>query len=135
MLLDASVWISAADPDEERHVDSAGLFELAVEGRFNLAALDLTLYEVANAAISKWRNRDKAAELSERVELACVGRLVRSDSELIGGATTIATTHSISVYDATYVAASQACRWPLVSNDVRNLVSNGLAVLPRDALS
>lgn len=117
------------------HADSAALIAHAAEGRFNPAVLDLTRYEIANAATVKWGDPEAASRLLTQIDISCVGRIVQSDSELIGAATRLAARHQISVYDAAYVAASQSLRWPLVSCDVRDLVSNGLAVLPRDALS
>lgn len=129
------MWISAADPADERHSDSLELFSQSAAGRFNPAILDLTLYEVANVAITKWRDQSRAARLSQEIELATVGRVVRCDSDLIVAATTIAEQYSISIYDASYVAASHACRWPLISIDVRDLVANDLAILPGDALT
>jgi predicted nucleic acid-binding protein len=61
----------------------------------------------------------------------CVGdRLVRVDAELIDGAIEVAREHRISAYDAAYVAAARRHGWTLVSADVRDLVSKGLAVAP-----
>jgi len=133
LLLDASVWISAADPSDKFHSDSMELFTRSASGQFNPAVLDLTLYETANVAVTKWRDQARAVELAREIELATVGRVVRADSDLIVTAATIASEHSISTYDASYVAASRACQWPLVSIDLRDLVSKELAVLPGDA--
>jgi predicted nucleic acid-binding protein len=63
------------------------------------------------------------------------GGLVRVEASLIAHATTIAEEHGISVYDAAYVAAARASNGQLVSCDVRELVSRGLARLPGDAVS
>lgn len=38
--------------------------------------------------------------------------------------------HGLSAYDAAYVAAARRNGWQLVSLDVRDLVSKGLAVTP-----
>ncbi len=38
--------------------------------------------------------------------------------------------HGLSAYDAAYVAASRRDGWTLVSTDIRDLVSKGLAVTP-----
>jgi predicted nucleic acid-binding protein len=47
----------------------------------------------------------------------------------------IAERHSISVYDATYVATVQELGYRLVSCDEKDLVSTGLAILPEDAVA
>lgn len=44
----------------------------------------------------------------------------------------LAIEHDLSVYDAAYVAAARAWGGVLVSCDVRDLVSKGLAQLPGD---
>lgn len=41
--------------------------------------------------------------------------------------------HSLTAYDAAYVAAARRNGWQLVSLDLRDLVSKGLAVTPDDA--
>lgn len=110
------------------------LFTRSAKGEFNAAVLDLTLYEVANVAVTKWRDKARAAGLVREIELATVGRVVRVDSDLIVAAAKIASGHAISMYDASYVAASETCTWPLISIDVRDLVSKELAILPGDAL-
>jgi predicted nucleic acid-binding protein len=42
--------------------------------------------------------------------------------------------HSLTAYDAAYVAAARRNGWQLVSLDVRDLVSKGLAVTPDAAV-
>ncbi|MBI2691514.1 MAG: PIN domain-containing protein [Solirubrobacterales bacterium] len=134
-LLDASVWLSALDPLESGYQEASDFIAAGRAGSFKTAALDLTLYEVANVATASWSKPEVGVTLAAEIELACVGRLLRADSDLMRAATTMATAHQISVYDAAYAAAGQACRWPVVSFDTRDLVSNGLAILPRDALN
>jgi len=49
---------------------------------------------------------------------------------LLADAAGIGGEYGITVYDAAYVAASRRHRWALVSTDMSDLVSPGLAVLP-----
>jgi hypothetical protein len=49
---------------------------------------------------------------------------------LLSRAATLADEHTISVYDAAYVAAADQAGGTLVSCDVRDLVSKGLASSP-----
>lgn len=131
-LLDASAILASEDPDDENHLDAVRL-----GGHEDpLATLDLAFYEVANVALRAWRDRSAAERLRERViALAEDGGLTRVDSALLAEATTIADEHGISIYDAAYVAAARRAGARLVSCDVRDLVSRGLACRPADALA
>jgi predicted nucleic acid-binding protein len=62
--------------------------------------------------------------------LANDGGVVVSTSSLLATAAEIAERHTISVYDAAYVAAAIEADRRLVSCDKRDLVSKGLAELP-----
>jgi predicted nucleic acid-binding protein len=131
-LLDASVLLASEDPDDVNHGDASQL----LKGGDPLATLDFAFYEVINVAIRSWRNHAAARKLRERIAaVAEDGGLVRVDASLIAHASTIAEEHSISAYDAAYVAAARASNGHLVSCDVRDLVSRGLARLPGDAVS
>jgi len=130
-LLDASILLASEDPDDEHHGDSRRL----LEGSDPLATLDLAFYEVTNVAICSWRDQVAALRLRSRVAaVADDGGVVRADAQLLERAAAIAEEHGISVYDAAYVAAARALGSQLVSCDVRDLVSRGLASLPGQAL-
>jgi predicted nucleic acid-binding protein len=60
--------------------------------------------------------------------------VVAIDSRLATEAAEIAAEHGITAYDAVYVAAAGRNEWTLVSTDVADLVSKGLAVTPDAAL-
>ena len=53
-----------------------------------------------------------------------------STPSLLESALELASEHGITAYDAAYVAAAKRNDWPLVSTDVADLVSKGLAVTP-----
>lgn len=128
-LLDASVLLASEDPDDDHHDDAV----LLLAGEDPLATLDLAFYEVTNVAVRAWGDLTAAARLRERVAaLADDGGLVRADSALLSSAAAIAGEEGISAYDAAYVAAARRNRSQLVSCDVRDLISRGLAVLPGD---
>ena len=130
-LLDASVLLSSEDPDDANHGDARRL----LEGDDPLATLDLAFYEVANVAVRSWRDHSAAHRLRERVAaVADDGGLIRAETTLLASAEAIAEEHGISGYDAAYVAAARASHGRLVSCDVRDLVSRGLACLPSTAL-
>ncbi|TFV64573.1 PIN domain-containing protein [Geodermatophilus sp. DF01-2] len=131
-LLDASVLLASEDPDDENHHDATRL----LEGSDPLTTLDLAYYEVTNVAVRAWRDLPAAHRLRERVEaVADDGGLARASPALLADAAAVADEHGISVYDAAYVAAARASGSELVSCDVRDLVSRGLARLPGDALA
>lgn len=130
LLLDASVWLAALDRDDKHHGASSGLLEAAASGDPRLAALDLTLYEVANIAVVRWRSEPDARRLVDLVLAACPGTIERADADLLRTASALAAEHGITVYDGAYVAASRRRGWILVSADLSDLVAPRLAVLP-----
>jgi predicted nucleic acid-binding protein len=80
------------------------------------------------------RQPERARWLSEIVATRCGDRVCRVDLELIAAALELASEHSLTVYDAAYVAVAQRQAWMLVSADLRDLVSKGLAIAPDAAL-
>ena len=126
-LVDASVWVGASDPDDRFHAASSAL---VLDLDRPVAALDLTLYEVANAVGVRRRRPDDARYLGRLIVKRCQDRLVAADSELVESATALAARHGLTAYDASYVAAAERHDWTLVSVDLADLVSKGLAVTP-----
>jgi len=132
LLLDASVWLAARDADDRHHESARQLVEGTTDAR-GLAALDLTLYEVANVATRSWRSPARARIVADLVRAACSDAIARVDDHLIEQAIAIADEHGLSVYDAAYVAAARLHDWILVSTDMTDLVRPGLALTPGDA--
>lgn len=127
LLLDAGVWIAAKD-GEDRYSEAARL--LAVDSDRAVTALDLTLYEVANVVGARWGRSDDAIDLCRLISARCADCLVAIDAELIRRAVEVAAEHGLTAYDAAYVAAARRHDWTLVSTDIADLVSKGLAVAP-----
>jgi predicted nucleic acid-binding protein len=127
LLLDAGVWI-ATKASDERFFEAARTIVLDMSTP--VAALDLTFYEVANVVGARQRRDADAAELCRGIRTRCLDHVVTVDLELILQTTEIATEHSLSAYDAAYVAAARRHGWTLVSTDIADLVSKGLAVAP-----
>ncbi|MHB8312023.1 MAG: PIN domain-containing protein [Candidatus Dormibacteria bacterium] len=131
-LVDASVLLAREDLDDTNHNPAVQL----LAGPDPLATLDLAFYEVTNVAVRSWRDELAARRLCERISaVSDDGGLIRADSQLLANAALIAAEHGISAYDAAYVAAARSASARLVSCDVRDLVSRGLAWLPSAALS
>jgi len=92
--------------------------------------MDLTLYEVANVVGVLKKQREEARYLVRFLAQRCGERIVAIDASLIESALETAAEHELSAYDAAYVAAARRHDWTLVSADIADLVSKGLAVAP-----
>jgi predicted nucleic acid-binding protein len=133
LLLDATVWVASTDVGDVDHEPASTLVQRAADKNIDLAALDLTLYEVANVAVLKWKSPTQAAELVRLVVTACGERVQRVDQELLREAGAVAADRRITVYDAAYVAASRRRGSQLVSADIADLVRPGFAITPAEA--
>ncbi|MGC1850999.1 MAG: PIN domain-containing protein [Solirubrobacterales bacterium] len=127
LLLDASVWVAAKD-GKDRYFESAR--PLVLDPTHPVAALDLTFYEVANGLGARRGHHVAAAELCQTIVERCPGTILSVDARMIESALEIAAEHGLTAYDAAYVAAARRHDWTLVSVDVADLVSKGLAVAP-----
>ena len=96
----------------------------------SLGALDLTLYEIANAIGVKQGNPGEAGRILRLVDVSCRERILAVDRGLLDLALEVAVEHALTAYDAAYVAAAKRHGWTLISTDIRDLVSKGLAVTP-----
>lgn len=130
LLLDASVWVAAATPNHPFQGDAVAV--LRSDERF--AALDFTLLEVANAIGVRYGMPKRASRLCELILESCEERMVRLDPSILDRAVEIAAEHGITAYDAAYVAAARRESFTLVSVDLKDLVSKGLAVAPEAAV-
>jgi predicted nucleic acid-binding protein len=131
-LLDASVLLACEDTDDAHHAAAQRL----LTGPDSLATLDLALYEVTNVAVSAWKDHAAARRLCGLIgAIAADGGMIRAEPSLLEAAADLALTHGLSAYNAAYVAAAAAAGARLVSCDVRDLVSRGLAELPVDAVA
>jgi predicted nucleic acid-binding protein len=126
-LVDASVWVSLAERGSP-HREAA--MSLIREQGPNLSALDLTLYEVANAIGVKQGDANEASRVNRLLLRCCRDRLFEADAELVDAALQIAAEHALTAYDAAYVAAARRHGLTLISADIRDLVSKQLAVTP-----
>jgi predicted nucleic acid-binding protein len=131
LLLDSGVWIASANINDPFVRPSK---ELVADTRRTFGALDLTLYEVANAIGSKRRSPQEAAGVCLEVEERCWRTMVRIDALLIEATVEIAGEHGLTSYDAAYVAVARRHEWTLVSTDIRDLVSRGFAITPDAAV-
>lgn len=126
LLVDASVWVAAGEVDDRFHRE-ANAIVLDVETP--VAALDLTLYEIANVG-ARENQSEGAHQVLQALAKRCGENVVAVDTDLMASAMEIAAEHDLTAYDAAYVAAARRNGWTLVSADIADLVSKGLAVAP-----
>jgi predicted nucleic acid-binding protein len=130
IFLDASVLLAAEDLDDPNHQAASALLRTGA-----LGTLDLAAYETVNVAEVRWRDPEASRRLRERVwAIADLGALVRVDRTLTDRAAKLSREHTISAYDAAYVAGAERLGAPLASCDERDLVSRGLAKFPHELL-
>jgi len=127
LLVDASVWVSLVEVGSPYREPAMRLIRKEGSG---LSALDLTLYEVANAIGVKQGNINEASRVNRLLLRCCRDHVLKVDLELVESALQIAAEHGLTAYDAAYVAAARRHGLNLVSADIRDLVSKGLAVTP-----
>lgn len=127
LLLDASVWVGARDPEDRFHSEARAI---VLDFSRPVAAIDLTFYEVANVMGTRRKQPKEARYLLQTLTTRCGDDIVPVDGVLIDEALEIAAEHGLTAYDAAYVAAARRHGWTLVSADIADLVSKGLAVAP-----
>lgn len=130
LLVDASVWVAAVTPQHPQHVQARNFLG---EGA-PTTVLDLTLYEVANVVGRKYGQPKEARKLVHVLLTAAGDSLQRVDASLLEDGMDLMADHNLTSYDAAYVAAAHRYGWQLVSLDLRDLVSKGLAVTPDAAV-
>jgi len=130
-LVDASAWVTLVE-SKGAHRDA--ITSLIRERGHSLGALDLTLYEVGNAVGVKQGNADEASRVIRLIHRCCRDRILAVDPELLDSALGHAVEHGLTAYDAAYVAAARRFGLTLVSTDIADLVSKGLAITPDAAV-
>jgi predicted nucleic acid-binding protein len=95
-----------------------------------VAAMDLTFYEVANVMGARKGQLAEARHLLRFLAQRCGEQIIAIDTSLSESALEVSVEHGLTAYDAAYVAAARRHDWTLVSADIADLVSKGLAVAP-----
>ncbi|HEX6780583.1 MAG TPA: PIN domain-containing protein [Solirubrobacterales bacterium] len=129
-LVDAGVWVSLVERGSPHREAAASLVR---NGGGSLGALDLTLYEIGNAVGVKQGDATQAGRVTRLLLRCCRDRVLAIDAELLDSALRLAAEYALTAYDAAYVAAARRQGWTLVSTDIADLVSKGLAVTPEAA--
>ena len=92
--------------------------------------MDLTFYEIANVVGARKKQVDEARHLLRFLAERCGEQIVAIDAGLAESAVEVSAEHDLTAYDAAYVAVARRHGWTLVSADLADLVSKGLAVAP-----
>ena len=129
LVIDASVWVSAADPGESSSGPSQTFLSLvAVQGR-PVALPDLAELEIACALSRRLRSPRQGRDLARRASdypLVTTHPLSRS---LLGRSVSVGTRRLLRSGDAIYAALAEVVGGDLVSWD-RELVERAGAVTP-----
>jgi len=130
LLIDTSVLIKWFHSDGEGELQHARALRSAhVAGELDAHILDLATYEMGNVLIRAlhWTPGDVADQLDDLHNI--LGPPLVMAAPWLRQAATLAHTHTLSFYDASWAAAALALDVPLVSAD-RRLLAAGLAETP-----
>lgn len=131
LLLDASVWHESKNADSPY---AEACRALVLDTTCPVATLSLVLHEVANSLGVRRALAEDAVDMCRLIVGRCGQAIVGPDPMLMRSAISIAAEHGIAAYDASYVAAARREGWTLVSTDIKDLVSKGLAITPDAAV-
>ena len=131
LLLDATIWHESKYADSE-HAEACRA--LAVDTAYAVATLSLALFEVTNSLGVRRGLAAETVDICRLIVGRCGHRIVGPDPILMLSAIEIAADHDIGAYDASYVAVARREGWTLVSLDLKDLVSKGLAITPDAAV-
>jgi predicted nucleic acid-binding protein len=131
LLLDATIWHESLNADSP-YLDACRA--LVADTGYEVAAMALTLHEVSNTLGARDKRPAEAVDMCSLITGRCGHAIVEPDPMLMRMAISIAIEHGISAYDASYVAAAHREGWTLVSLDIKDLVSKGLAITPDAAV-
>jgi predicted nucleic acid-binding protein len=131
LLLDASVWVDSMVPESPFYEVARNLVG---DANRRVGTLALALHEVANALGVRRGRPEEAVDMCRLIVGRCGPAIIDPDPMLMRSAISIAAENGIAAYDASYVAAARREGWTLVSVDIKDLVSKGLAITPDAAV-
>lgn len=127
LLIDTSVLIKWFHAEGEAEVGPARAI-LSAHARGDVVAhvIDLAFYEIGNVLVRAlaWDAETAAAQLDDLREI--VGEPLAPSAEMLRDAASLADTHVLSFYDASWAAAARGLGITLISAD-RRLLEAGLA--------
>ena len=125
LLIDTSVLIKWFHSDGESELPQARALRSAhVAGEIDAHMLDLATYEVGNvlSRALRWTGADVADQLDDL--RAILGPPMVMTPACLRNAATLAETHELSFYDASWAAAAGEMGMPLISADRRLLAAD-----------
>ncbi len=130
VLIDTSVLIKwFHDAGEGELAEARAIRDAHIRGDLDAHVLDLAIYEVGNVLTRalKWPALDVGDQLDDL--LTIVGSPIAMAPAWLRDAASLAGTHALTFYDASWAAAAAAIGVPLVSAD-RRLLAVGVAESP-----
>lgn len=134
LTVDASVWVSAFDPQDRHHAVSVDFLRVLADRRLPLNAPSLLVVETACALARLFRSVAMGLLVAEKLRAHPTLRLVPLRDELTQASVDIGTESFLRGADAVYAATARATDGRLVSWD-RALVARAGAVTPDDWLA
>lgn len=135
LLIDTSVVIKWFHSDRETEIAEARALRAAhMAGNVDALIIDLALYELGNILIRalKWSAADVADQFEDLTTI--LGAPLSMSPDWLRQAATLAESHRLTFYDASWAAAALELEIPLVSAD-RQLINAGLAESATDAVA
>lgn len=120
VILDASVFVAAADPVDAFHGESRRLLEQLVRLGVPVTIPAFALTEIACALSRRLREPTAARELALRGLAALQARELPMDNDFLARATVIGTTQFLRGADALYAAAAITIGGRLISLDAEH---------------
>lgn len=131
LVVDASVWVSAADATDALSEPSRAFLSVLVERVTPIALPDFTELEVACALARRLRNAERGRELAGQIVRSPLVTVHSLDSSLLRRAVEVGTEQLLRAGDAVYAAVSERTEGEVVSWD-EELIQRAGAVSPRE---
>ncbi|MBN1459167.1 MAG: PIN domain-containing protein [Armatimonadetes bacterium] len=129
VVVDASVWVSAADASDTFSASSRAFLQAVAQRRTSLIVPGHAHLELACALARRLRDAQAARTLAEGLLRSPHIKAVPIDAALLSEALEAGTNSFLRAGDALYVAAARSGRFELVSWDTE-LVQRGAALTP-----
>lgn len=131
LVIDASVWVAAADATDSFSVCSRDFLAVVAVRRLPLALPALARIEVACALARRLRNASAACRLTDGLFRSPLVRVYALDEVLIDEAVLVGTDALLCAADAVYLTLAQKFGATIVARDAE-LVRRGTGMAPED---
>ena len=133
LVVDANVWVSAADPTDTRSASSRMFLQSVIRLRQRVIIPALAQLEVACALSRRWRSAAKELSLARRLHRSKLITQLDLDP-LLADALELGTGSLLRAADSLYLAAAHSTAGLLISWD-KELIQRAGALTPEDWLA